>query len=98
MKPAVKISWWRNCKDRVEDFLLGTALSWVMVPYTLRKNKEFERIFALITSTQFLGLPLLPPGYALKLLPYLTPNLLNWRRMTSFHRVLEGADLKHIGH
>lgn len=85
-------------KERFEDFLLGTAISWVMVPYTLRKNKELEQLFALITTARLLGLPIIPPVYELKLLPYLTPSLLNWRRMTMFSRVLEGADLKHIGH
>jgi len=98
MKSNSGHSWWGSLKERFEDFLLGTAISWVMVPYTLRKNKELEQLFALITTARLLGLPIIPPVYELKLLPYLTPSLLNWRRMTMFSRVLEGADLKHIGH
>jgi hypothetical protein len=98
MKSNSGHSWWGSLKDRFEDFLLGTALSWVMVPYTIRKGKELERLFALIASARLHGLPILPPVYELKLLPYLTPSLLNWRRMSAFYRVLEGADLKHIGH
>lgn len=77
---------------------MGTALSWVMAPYSIRKGKELEHMFALIASARLVGLPLIPPVYELKLLPYLTPLLLNWRRISAFHQVLEHADLKHLGH
>ena len=98
IRSIIDISWWRSLKDRFGDFLLGAAISWVMPPYTLRKNKEFEQLFALTASMRLLGLPLLPPAYGLKLLPYWITNILYWRRMTMFSRALEGADLKHLGH
>lgn len=82
----------------VYAFLIGAAMSWVFVPHVIQRRKELERIFALLTSARLLGLPLMPPEYDLRLLPYLLPNLLYWRRMTPFQRELEGADLRHLGH
>ncbi len=57
-----------------------------------------EHPFALMATTSLLGIPLLPPSDRLKLLPYLMPNLLSWRRMSIFDQVLEGADLRYLGH
>ena len=46
-------------------------------------NKErgmIERLFILIVFGDVLGVPILPPYYALRLLPYVTPNIEGWRR------------------
>lgn len=98
MKPFPRFSCWGYWKERFRDFLLGTALSWVMAPYTQRKSQELEHMFALLSSARLRGMPILPSAYELRLLPYLVPSLLNWRRMTAFSHAIEGADLKHIGH
>jgi hypothetical protein len=90
--------WLKYIKLNLDAFLLGAALSWVMVPHTIQQRKELESIFALEIGSRLLGLPLLPGMYSLKILPYLVPNLLYWKRMTGFDRALEGADLKHLGH
>ncbi len=91
-------SYWKRLKMHVYAFFFGAAMSWVMVPHTMQQRKELERIFAVTTSARLHGLPLLPSLYTLRLLPYLVPNLLYWRRMTGFDRAIEGADLKHLGH
>ena len=82
----------------IDEFLFGATLSWTLVPILMRRRQETEHIIALMLLMQNIGMPLLPPAYALKLLPYLIPNLLYWRRMTIFDQVLEGADLRHLGH
>jgi hypothetical protein len=46
-------------------------------------NKErgmIERLFILVVFGDVLGVPILPPYYALRLLPYVTPNIAGWRR------------------
>jgi hypothetical protein len=46
-------------------------------------NKErgmIERLFVLVVFGDVLGVPILPPYYALRLLPYVTPNIAGWRR------------------
>ena len=45
-------------------------------------NKErgmIERLFILTVFGDVLGVPLLPPYYALRLLPYVVPNIESWR-------------------
>ena len=96
--PSIWKGWVKKIKRSLDAFFLGTAMSWVIVPHTLQKRKEMERIFALESGFRLLGMPLLPGVYSLKLLPYLVPNILFWRRMTGFSHALEGADLKHLGH
>lgn len=88
----------RGWRRTVNQFLLGAALSWTLVPYQIRYRHEMEHIFALLLNAQSLGLPMLPPRFRLRLLPYFMPSLLSWRRMTIFDHALEGADLRHIGH
>jgi len=45
-------------------------------------NKQrgmIERLFILAVFGDVLGVPLLPPYYALRLLPYVVPNIESWR-------------------
>jgi hypothetical protein len=45
-------------------------------------NKErgmIERLFILAMFGDLLGVPLLPPYYALRLLPHVVPNIEGWR-------------------
>jgi hypothetical protein len=46
-------------------------------------NKEratIEHLFILIVFGDFLGIPILPPYYTLRLLPYVVPNITGWKR------------------
>ena len=45
-----------------------------------RARNEEERLFTLVVYGDLLGVPILPPFYTLRLLPYLVPILDNWRR------------------
>jgi hypothetical protein len=39
-----------------------------------------EHLFILITMGDMLGVPILPPYYSLRLLPYVTPQIGTWKR------------------
>ncbi len=41
---------------------------------------EVDRLFTLIVFGELLGIPLLPPYYTLRLLPYVVPRFEAWRR------------------
>lgn len=41
---------------------------------------ELERFFVLIVFGDLLGLPILPPYYALRLIPYTVPKIDAWKR------------------
>ena len=47
----------------------------------LRKERgNLDHLFMLIVFGDLVGLPLLPPYYSMRLLPYIIPSLKTWRR------------------
>jgi len=44
-----------------------------------RERGMLERLFILAVFGDVLGVPLLPPYYALRLLPYVVPSIESWR-------------------
>lgn len=63
----------------IREVLYGmTVYDWV---HELNKARhERERLFTLIVYGDLLGVPILPPYYSLRLLPFLVPMYENWRR------------------
>ncbi|HZM21071.1 MAG TPA: hypothetical protein VFC02_04955 [Anaerolineales bacterium] len=53
-----------------------------------RQRGSLEHLFVLISFGDLLGLPILPPYYSLRLLPFVVPLINNWRR-----RMLRERDL-----
>ena len=45
-----------------------------------RERGHLNHIFMLFVFGDLVGLPLLPPYYSLRLLPYIIPSLESWRR------------------
>jgi len=50
-----------------------------MVRNLNRERGMLERLFILAVFGDVLGVPLLPPYYALRLLPYVVPSIESWR-------------------
>jgi hypothetical protein len=80
------MSTWEGVQDKVHraatavrEFLYGvTTFDWVR---DLRRERgEVERLFVLITFGDLIGLPILPPYYTLRLLPYIVPTINRWKR------------------
>jgi hypothetical protein len=59
-----------------------------MTRHALRTRASMEHLFILITMGDLLGVPILPPYYSLRLLPYVTPQISTWKR-----RMLREKDL-----
>ncbi len=55
---------------------------------------EIERLFFLITFGDLVGLPLLPPYYTMRLLPYMIPSINMWKRNLARERDL--SDLSEL--
>lgn len=53
-----------------------------------RQRADLEHLFVLISFGDLLGVPILPPYYSLRLLPFIVPLLQTWRR-----RMLRERDL-----
>ncbi len=53
-----------------------------------RQRGSLEHLFVLISFGDLLGVPILPPYYSLRLLPFVVPLINNWKR-----RMLRERDL-----
>ena len=45
-----------------------------------RSRGSMEHLFVLISFGDLLGVPILPPYYSLRLLPFIVPLIGNWKR------------------
>jgi hypothetical protein len=63
----------------VKDIVYGMA-SHEMTRHAVRTRASMEHLFILITMGDLLGIPILPPYYSLRLLPYVTPQIAGWKR------------------
>ena len=55
----------------------------------MKKEKgHLDNLFMIVVFGDLIGLPLLPPYYSMRLLPYIMPSLETWKR-----RVLREKDL-----
>ena len=51
-----------------------------MSRYAIRTRASMEHLFILITMGDLIGVPILPPYYSLRLLPYVVPQISTWKR------------------
>jgi hypothetical protein len=51
-----------------------------MTRHAMRTRASMEHLFILITMGDLLGVPILPPYYSLRLLPYVVPQISTWKR------------------
>jgi len=60
------------------DILYGATI-YEMVRDLNKERSHREHLFVLVVFGDLLGLPILPPYYTLKLLPYILPHISGWR-------------------
>lgn len=63
----------------LKDIIYGMS-SHEMSRHAVRTRASMEHLFILITMGDLLGIPILPPYYSLRLLPYVTPQISSWKR------------------
>ena len=61
------------------DIVYGMS-SHEMARHAVRTRASMEHLFILITMGDLIGVPILPPYYSLRLLPYVVPNIATWKR------------------
>jgi hypothetical protein len=77
----------RGLVQMVREVTYGMAAH-DMTRAALRTRASMEHLFILITMGDLLGVPILPPYYSLRLLPYVVPQISTWKR-----RMLREKDL-----
>lgn len=65
--------------ETLKGVLYGMA-SHGQVIGALRTRMYLEHLFMFMTLGDMLGVPVLPPYYSLRLLPYAVPNIKSWKR------------------
>ena len=50
------------------------------VRHAMEMRSSIESLFMLVTIGDMIGVPVLPPYYSLRLLPFLTPHISSWKR------------------
>lgn len=76
---------WQALSNRLRSMLttLGQmvygATVYEMVRDLHKERSHLEHLFILIVFGDLLGVPVLPPYYTLRLLPYVMPNITGWR-------------------
>lgn len=78
---------WQNFWEGVKSVLYGMA-GHDMARFALKTRGSMEHLFILVTMGDLLGIPILPPYYSLRLLPYVVPQIATWKR-----RMLREHDL-----
>src|SRR5512140_475239 len=66
-------------KRLMGDYIYGMAAH-EMTRQALKTRGSMEHLFILITMGDLLGVPILPPYYSLRLLPYVVPQIATWKR------------------
>jgi len=66
-------------KKAFKGLVYGMAMHG-MVTHSLKTRMHLENLFMLITMGDMLGVPILPPYYSLRLLPYSVPHVKTWKR------------------
>lgn len=83
-------SWVKNAWAWLGDFVFG--MTYFEMLRTLRKERaEREHLFVLISFGDLIGVPILPPYYSMRLLPFIVPLITTWKR-----RLLREKDLSDL--
>lgn len=63
----------------VKDFFYGLT-GYEFVHHAREMRHEAESIFLVVTLGDLVGIPVMPPVYALRLLPFVAPGIAAWKR------------------
>jgi len=69
----------RNWRTAVREFLFG-AFGLEFTQHAMEMRASVETLFMLATVGDMIGVPIMPPYYSLRLLPYVVPNIATWKR------------------
>ena len=80
----------------MREFLYGMT-GYEIAQNALEMRASMESLFILVVFGDMVGIPVLPPIHALRLLPYVAPQMQAWKRRVMRERTL-GDDHEHHLH
>lgn len=63
----------------LRNFIYGMT-GYEFARHALETRRELESIFMIVTLGDLIGVPVMPPVYSLRLLPYVAPEIEQWKR------------------
>ena len=63
----------------LRNFIYGMT-GYEFARHALETRRELESIFMIVTLGDLIGVPVMPPVYSLRLLPYIAPEIEQWKR------------------
>ncbi|MBI3914031.1 MAG: hypothetical protein HY327_07580 [Chloroflexi bacterium] len=63
----------------LREFFYGMA-GYEFEKHLVEIRSSLETLFMAITFGDMLGVPIIPPYYSLRLLPFVVPNIATWKR------------------
>ena len=69
----------RGYRRAFADFVYG-LIGYEFAAQAARMRADLDTLFMIATVGDLIGLPILPPYYALRLVPYLVPSVNAWKR------------------
>lgn len=76
LSSKTRLQAWRKA---IQEFLFG-MIGLEMTQHALEMRASLENLFMLATVGDMLGVPILPPYYSLRLMPYIVPHIATWKR------------------
>jgi hypothetical protein len=73
-------------RDALREFAYGMT-GYEFARHAIETRATLENLFMVVVVGDMIGLPVIPPYYSLRLLPFVTPEILAWKR-----RVLRERD------
>ena len=83
-------------RQKLREFFFGVA-GYEIAQQALELRAAMERLFMLTLYGDMLGVPIRPPYYSLRLLPFVVPQVESWKRSLLREREL-GTDHEHHLH
>jgi hypothetical protein len=66
-------------------FLYGMT-GYEFARHAVEMRHELESVFMVVTLGDLIGVPVLPPIYSLRLLPYVVPEIATWKRHMAWRK------------
>ncbi len=75
----------------IRQFLYG-MVGFEFEQHAVEMRASLETLFMTVTVGDIIGMPVLPPYYSLRLLPYIVPNIETWKRRVLREREFSDHD------